>query len=135
MSADIDIPTTYTLNLGGGVDLDLDNIRVKEFPANKLQTDSAVDMGLDDIRIKEFPANPLKSETKIDMGLNDIRIKEIPRIEMDTQIAIKPTRVHLPVNYSLHFGVLNMNLFSLSLCGEGMVVIEDYHKHRTEICA
>jgi hypothetical protein len=135
MSADIEIPKKYTLNMGGGVDLDLDEIRVKEFPANKLQTDSTVDMGLDDIRIKEFPANPLKSEADIDMGLNDIRIKELPRIEMDTQVSIKPTRVHLPMNYTLHFGVLNMNLFSWSLCGEGMVVIEDYHKHHTETCA
>lgn len=135
MSADIDIPTAYTMTLAGGVDLDLDNIRVKEFPDIRLETQSTVDMGLDNIRIREFPDNPFKSEADIDMGLNDIRIKELPRIEMDTQIAIKPTRVHLPMNYTLNFGVLNMNLFSLSLCGEGMVVIEDYHKHHTESCA
>lgn len=135
MSADVKIPQDYTLTMGGGVDLDLNDIHVKEFPANKLQTDSTVDMGLDNIRIKEFPANPIKSEADIDMGLNDIRIKELPRIEMDTQVSIKPTRVHLPMNYTLNFGVLNMNLFSLSLCGEGMVIIEDYHKHRTETCA
>lgn len=135
MSADVKIPKNYTLTLEGGVDLDLDNIRVKEFPANKLQTDSNVDMGLDDIRIKEFPANPIKSEADIDMGLNDIHIKELPRLEMDTQVSVKPTRIHLPMNYTLNFGVLNMNLFSMSLCGEGMVVIEDYQKHRTEKCA
>ncbi len=135
MSADIDIPTGYSLTLGGGLDLDLDEIRVKELPDIKIETESEIGMGLDNIRIKEFPANPLKTEADIDMGLNDIRIKELPRIEVDTQIAIKPTRVHLPMSYTLNFGVLNMNLFSISLCGEGMMVIEDYHKHRTEACA
>ncbi len=135
MSADITIPQVYTLNMGGGIDMDLDEIRVKEFPSNKLQTDSSVDMGLDDIRIKEFPDNPLRTEATVDMGLDEIRIKELPRIEMDTQIAIKPTRVHLPMNYTLSIGVLNLNLLSMSLCGEGMVVIEDYHQHQTENCA
>jgi hypothetical protein len=135
MSADIEIPQVYTLNIAGGVDLDLDNIHIKEFPGNKLQTDSIVDMGLDNIRIKEFPANPIKSEANIDMGLNNIHIKELPRIEMDTQVSIKPTRIHLPMNYTLNFGLLNMNLFSVSLCGEGMVVIEDFYRHRTETCA
>ncbi len=134
MSADIDIPTTYTLNMGGGIDLDLDEIRVKEFPDVTFHTDSTVNMGLDDIRINAFPDNPLQTKSEVDLGLDNIQVKALPRLELSTEVSIKPTRVHLPMNYTLSFGLLNLNLFSVSLCGEGMVVVEDYEPRDTERC-
>ena len=47
---------------------------------------------------------------------------------------MKPTRVHFPVN--LRFGVssLGLELLSFSVCGESMVIVEDYVPHKTEVC-
>ena len=47
---------------------------------------------------------------------------------------MKPTRVHFPVN--LHFGLssLGLQLLNITICGESMIVVEDYVPHKTEIC-
>ncbi len=141
MSADIEIPTGYSLTLGGGVDLGLeelkdmklnaglDNIKINNIPK------ITVDAGLSDIRLKEFPNNPLKTDSKVDMGLDDIRITQLPKIELAAQFSIKPTRVHLPMNYRLSIGVMGYELIGFAICGEGMVITEDYQKHVTEGCA
>lgn len=142
MSGDIEISTgPYYLTLGGGVDLGLeelkdmkmnaglDNIKITNIPK------ITIDAGLGDIRVKEFPKDPLKTDSKVDMGLNDIRITQLPKIELEAQFSVKPTRVHLPMNYRLSIGVLGYELLGLAFCGEGMVIAEDYHKHVTEGCA
>lgn len=136
----VGIPTSYTFGttVSGGLDLDLDNIKITAFPEKALKTESTIagglDLGLDDIRIKEFPATPLKTDSKMDLGLDDIRIKELPRIDLNTQVSVKPTRVHLPMNYKLSLGVMGVELFAVNLCGEGMAIIEDYQQHETEGC-
>ena len=141
MSADISIPQDYALTLGGGVDLGLeelkdmkinaglDNIKINNIPK------ITVDAGLSDIRLKEFPKDPLKTDSKVDMGLNDIRITQLPKIELDAQFSVKPTRVHLPMNYRLSIGVMGYELLGFALCGEGMIITEEYQKHTTEECA
>jgi hypothetical protein len=141
MSADIEIPRDYSLTLAGGVDLGLeelkdmklnaglDNIKINNIPK------ITVDAGLSDIRLKEFPNNPLKTDSKVDMGLDDIRITQLPKIELEAQFSIKPTRVHLPMNYRLSIGVMGYELLGFAFCGEGMVITEDYHEHVTEKCA
>ncbi len=119
MSAEIEIPQHYWIYpvVSGGLDLDLDNIHIKELPTITLKTEST-----------------LNSQSKVDMGLDNIRIRELPRIELHTQIAAKPTRVHLPLNYKVSIGTLGLELLTVNLCGEGMIVIEDYVKHKTEEC-
>jgi hypothetical protein len=122
-----DIPTSYTISstttLGGSVDAGLDDIRIKELPQIRLATDN-----------KLTSESRLTSDSKIDLGLDDIRIKELPRIDLRLETSMKPTRIHFPVN--LRFGVqsLGMELLAFSVCGESMVIIEDYVPHRTEIC-
>jgi hypothetical protein len=141
MSGEIEISTgPYYLTMGGGIDFGLeelkdmkvnaglDNIRINNIPK------ITVDSGLNDIRLKEFPKEPLKMDSKVDMGLDDIRITQLPKIELETQVSIKPTRVHLPMNYKLSIGVMGYELIGFALCGEGMVIIEDYQKHATEGC-
>jgi hypothetical protein len=105
-------------NFGAAVDVGLDDVK------------AAVDVGLDDIRIRELPL--IRSDSKLDLGLDNIRIQELPPINLE--LAIRPTRVHLPLNYSFTFEIFGIRLFRLSLCGEGMVVSEDYHAHDSERC-
>ena len=116
------IPTNYTITstatLGGSLDLDLDNIRIKEVAPVSVTTNST-----------------LKSDSKVDAGLNDIRIKELPRIDLNVQTAMKPTRVHFPVNMRFGLSAMGIELLAFCVCGESMVVVEDYVPHRTEICA
>ena len=122
-----DIPTSYTVTstttLGGSVDVGLDDIRIKELAPIRLTTDN-----------KLTSESQLTSDSKVDLGLNDIRIRELPRIDLRLETSMKPTRVHFPIN--LRFGVqsLGMELLAFSICGESMVIVEDYVPHRTEIC-
>jgi hypothetical protein len=125
MSADVNIPKTYTLNskMSGSLDLDLDEIRIKEIPTIRMES-----------TLKGDTAHPvvMKSDSNVDLGLDNIQITRLPQINL--QVAVKPTRVHFPVNYKLSLGSMGMELFSLNLCGESMMVIEDYVPHATEEC-
>jgi hypothetical protein len=134
MSKDgIEIPTSYNFTLTGGVDLGLeelkdmklnaglDNIKINNIPK------ITVDVGLSDIRVKEFPKDPLKTDS-------NIRITQLPKIELDAQFSVKPTRVHLPMDYRLSIGVMGYELLGFAFCGEGMVIAEEYKKHVTEGC-
>lgn len=122
------IPTNYTITstttVGGALDLDLDNIRIKEIAPLALTSDSSLKSD-----------SKLTSDSKVDMGLNDIRIKELPRIELSLQTAMKPTRVHFPVNLRFGLSTLGIELLAFCVCGETMVVVEDYVPHKTEVCA
>jgi len=119
MSKTPKIPTTYTINtnLGGGVDIGLDDIRVTQLPLIRLATQSSI-----------------KSDSKVDMGLDNLRIREIAPINTSLTLAMKPTRVHFPVNMHFGVGVLGVELLKFSVCGESMVVVEDYVPHKTELC-
>jgi len=135
MSADITIPTGYSLGLSGAVDLDLDNICINNIPIIHLDSESTV-------VLKGDKANPvavstdskldLNSVSKVDLGLDNIQITRLPQINL--QLSAKPTRVHFPVNYKLSVGTMGIELFAFAVCGESMVIIEDYHPHATEEC-
>jgi hypothetical protein len=109
---DINIPKDYSLTMSGGLDVDLNDIHIKEIAPITLTTDSS-----------------LKSDSKVDLGLDNIRIKEIPRI------AINPTRIHSPVNLRFGLCTLGFEVLAFTVCGESMVIVEDYHPHQTEACA
>jgi len=117
-----DIPQNYTVGITiDSLDAGLDNIRIKEIgPIGLTSTNTLTS------------TSTVTSDSKVDLGLDNIQIKELPKI--DLQLAMKPTRVHFPVN--LHFGVssLGLQLLTFSICGESMVIIEDYVPHKTEIC-
>lgn len=106
-----------TIAMSGGLDLDLNEIRIKELAP-----------------IVVTSISTLTSTGSMDIGLDEIRIKELPRIDLHIETAMKPTRVHLPVN--LRFGLcsLGVELLAFCVCGETMMVVEDYVPHRTEIC-
>jgi hypothetical protein len=125
------IPNPWTINtiatVGGSLDTGLDDIRIKEIGPVSLASISTLTSDS-----KVTSDSKLTSDSKVDLGLDDIRIKELPRI--DLQFSMKPTRVHFPVN--LHFGLssLGFELLGFNICGESMVIIEDYVPHKTEIC-
>lgn len=123
MGAEIKIPSNYTITstIGGMLDLDLDNIRIKEIPTITLETTTKVD-----------PESKMTLDTTVDMGLDDIRIKELPVIQL--QASMKPTRVHFPTNLKFGLCSMGMELLSFTVCGESMVVVEDYVPHHTERC-
>jgi hypothetical protein len=129
-----DIPDKYTINattaVSGSLDLDLDNIRIKEIAPISLTSTSTVTSDS-----KLTSTSTLKSDSKVDLGLDNIRIKELPRIDLHVQAAIKPTRVHFPVNLRFGLCTLGVEVLAFCVCGESMVVVEDYVPHTTEVCA
>ena len=121
MSApDIKIPQNYTIAVSGGLDVDLNDIHIKEIAPITLTSDSSV---------KSDSKVDLKSDSKVDLGLDNIRIKEIPRI------AFNPTRIHSPVNLRFGLCALGFEVLAFTVCGESMVIVEDYQPHQTEVCA
>lgn len=114
--------------------------------ANVLGTgvNANVDAGLDDIRIREIgpiradvgitelPVIRTDSKAEVDLGLDDIRIRELAPVRFE--LSLKPLRVHLPLNYSFSIELFGVRVFKFSLCGEGMVITEDYHPRATERC-
>lgn len=125
---DVNIPDKYTINsttaVSGALDLDLDNIRIKEIAPISLTSTSTLTSD-----------SKLTSTSKVDMGLDDIRIKELPRIDLHVETAMKPTRIHFPVNLRFGLCTLGIELLAFCVCGESMVVVEDYVPHKTEVCA
>lgn len=117
MSADIDIPQEYWIHHLNLSELELDAMKLT------LALPPVIKVGA-----TEFPATPLK----VDAGLDNIRIKELPKIEVEA--GLKPTRVHLPVNYHVCFSIFGLNVASVSLCGEGMAITEPYVPHESEKC-
>ena len=119
--SDIEIPTGYTITLGGGVDMDLDNIHVKEIPKIQLETT---------VSVKELPK--ITTDSKVDAGLDNIHIKELPKIELD--LGIKPTRIHMPMHTQICLSILGIKLLKLSVCGENMLITEPYVPRKAERC-
>ena len=77
-----------------------------------------------------FGVDPLDST----VTLKPVRISLDP---IETRIAITSipsVRVHLPVNYSVCFAILGVELASIRLCGEGMVITEPYRPNPCEVC-
>lgn len=115
------IPDKYTIastmDVGGAIDLGVDNIRIKEIGPITLTSESR-----------------LTSDSKVEMGLDNIRIKELPRIDLHVETAMKPTRIHFPVNLRFGLCALGFELVTFCVCGESMVVVEEYVPHKTEVC-
>ena len=137
------IAQALTEGVNASVDVGLDDIDAKLQGSVDLGLDDVrADVGLDDIRIKELPAvrveasvkelPVIRTDSKVDLGLDDIRIQELPPFRFD--FALRPIRVHLPLNYSFCVELFGIRLFKFSVCGEGMVVTEDYHPRDAERC-
>ena len=116
-----DIPQTYWFypQLSGSLDVDLDNIHVKEIPVVRLEAS-----------IKEIPK--IVTDNTVSLGLDNIKVKELPTVQLE--VGLKPTRVHLPSHYKICASLFGVEIFSYSLCGESMAVTEPYVAHRTEAC-
>ena len=149
--SDIELPTSFTLTLHTDDDLLSDikitqlpdihvkdllsDVRIKELPEITLHTDDDL---LSNIRIKELPTIKLDAKTdskvdaKLDLGLDNIRVKELPVVRL--KFGVDPTRVHMPAGWKFGVSVLGLQLFSFDVCGESMVVVEDYKPHKTEQC-
>jgi len=134
--ADFDVASS----ISGTLDVGLDDIHVREVA--KITTESTVDVGLGEVRVKELPVIRLESsikelpkiitESKVDLGLDDIRVKELPKFEVE--FSVKPVRVHLPGHHKVCISIFGVEVFSLAVCGESMVVAEPYLPHKTEVC-
>jgi hypothetical protein len=120
-----DIPTDYTVasTINGTLDVGLDDIRIKELPTITLDTNSTLNS-----------TSTLTSSSTVDLGLDNIRIRELPAIDLRLQTSMKPARLHFPVNVKFAVCTLGSELLSFTICGESMVVIEDFTRHRTEEC-
>ena len=106
----------------------LDNIAIKELKASlEAKITQLVPI---DLKITELPK--IVTESTLDLGLDNIRIAELPPLQLE--LAVRPVRVHLPLNYTFCLELFGVRLFKFSICGEGMVISEDYKPHATERC-
>ena len=119
-----EIPENYTLHsiLSGSLDMDLDEIRIKEIGPITIQP------------LEVTTDSKLTSDSKVDMGLDDIRVKELPKIQLFMEMAMKPVRVHAPGKWNWALSVMGIEVLGFCIAGESMVVVEDYVPHKTEIC-
>jgi hypothetical protein len=127
---------SFDFNFPGGVDVGADDIHVKELPIIQFGTMTvntaitAIPKIDSSVAVTAMPK--IVTESTVALGLENIRIKELPKIELE--IGVKPTRVHFPSHYQLCGSLFGAEIFSLSLCGESMIVTEPYTPHRTELC-
>lgn len=134
----VKIPSTYSIKLGnldgGGVlqvDSDLDNIRIKEFPALEFRLKEMPQMTINsNVAVKELP--PITS---------NIAVKELPVIRLegrtDLNLAITEVpemRTHLPSHYQIELSLFGFEILKLGFCGESQVINEKYVPRQTEIC-
>jgi len=144
----------YTLDVnlaGGGTSIELGIDEAATSIANALTTGVTVKAGLDNIAIKELKSSleakitqlvpidlkitdlpKIVTDSTLDLGLDNIRIAELPPVQLE--LAVRPVRVHLPLNYTFCLELFGVRLFKFSICGEGMVISEDYKPHATERC-
>jgi hypothetical protein len=128
------IPNPWTINtnsnINGSLDVGLDDIQIRQLPIIVLNSTSTL-TSTSELTSK----SELTSNSTVDLGLDDIRIKELPPIDLRLQTSMKPTRIHFPLNMTLAICGMGTELLSFSVCGESMVVVEDYVPHRTEECS
>ena len=77
-----------------------------------------------------FGVDPVSST----LTVQPVRITFDP---VEANIAIKSipsVRAHLPVNYSVCFSVMGIELAAVRLCGEGMVITEPHQPNPCEVC-
>ncbi len=116
------VPTDYKIEstLKGNVDIDLDNIHIREVAPVTLNT-----------AITNIPPLDIRAAvTQIPTIRLEMAIKEIPKLDLD--IGIKPTRVSMPMNTHVCLRVLGLKLLDLSLCGENMLILEPYVPRKAE---
>ena len=134
MSVRIPIPSPFTINstssVNGCLDVGLDDIQIKQLPTIVLNSTSSL-TSTSELTTK----SEVTSSSTVDLGLDDIRIKELPPIDLRLQTSMKPARIHFPLNITLAICGLGHELLSFSVCGESMIVVEDYFPHRTEECS
>jgi hypothetical protein len=99
------------------------NAAITQLP--EIRTDSKVSAA-----ITELPE--IRTDSKVDLGLDNIRIRELPPLLLE--LAARPFRLHLPLNFTFCLEVLGVRLFKFSVCGEGMAIGEGYEPHKTEQC-
>lgn len=122
MSAEIEIPDEYTidLTLAGGVTLDglptEYGIGIREIPQINLGITEIpqINLGITQIPKIQLGVDPLELS---------LRLKEIPAI-----------RAHLPANFKVGLALLGVELMAIRLCGEAQVITEDYVPNPCEVC-
>ncbi len=108
---------TVTMAVSGGLDLGLENIAITQLPTIQL---AVTQLPTIDFAVTQLPTI-------------ELAITQLPLIQL--QFSMLPTRIHFPMN--LHFNVcaLGRELMSFGICGESMVVVEDYVPHVMERCS
>lgn len=117
-----DIPQHYwtdvDLTLGGSVDMGLDDIRINHIAPITLGTTSTL-----------TSTSALTTTNAVALS-----VERLPRIQLDVTMAMRPTRVSFPVNYKFGVKSMGMELFCFHVCGESMMIVEDYVPRPAELC-
>jgi len=129
-SVNINIPSPIDISstMSGSLDLGLDNIKIAPIDTNSKMAMSS------SLAITEIPPIVMASNLAItEIPPINIGITELPTIRLE--FGMKPTRVHFPTNMKFTVCALGKEVLSFGVCGESMIVIEDYHPHQRELCS
>lgn len=155
MSAEVDLTDIHIkelpeIKLGGSVDFDLDEIRIKELAPISIGITQLPQINLGvtqlpqlNIAVTDLPKieldtnskvttdSTVKTDSEVDLDL-DVRIRELP--QLDVQLGFRPMRFHFPLHYRFCLSLFGFKIFEFETCGEGMVVAEDYQPRKAEQC-
>ncbi len=152
-----------TINLAGGVDFDLDEIRIKELAPIKIGITELPDINLnaklDPVKLttdsKLVTDNKLTTDNKLQTDnklltdnkvVTDSKLQTDNKVDLDLDVRIKelpqidlqfglrPMRFHFPINYQFCLKLFGCKVFEFKTCGEGMFIAEDYQAKSTEKC-
>lgn len=128
VNVNIPSPIDISSTMSGSLDLGLDNIKIGPIDTNSTM---AMSTGL---AVTEIAPIVMASSIAItEIPPINIGITELPTIRLE--FGMKPTRVHFPMNMKFTVCALGKEMLSFGVCGESMIVIEDYHPHQRELCS
>jgi hypothetical protein len=121
MSKSITTTDTVSVNVSGMVDVALNPVHVDPITITPLSI-GITQLPVVQIDVKHVATIPIQ-----------LAITQLPLIDM--RFRMWPTRIHFPVNMKFAVCALGKELLSFEVCGESMIVVEDYAPHRMELCS
>lgn len=125
VNVNIPSPIDISSTMSGSLDLGLDNIKIAPIDMN---TTMAIAPIVTDSKMAMSSALAITEIPPILIG-----ITELPTIRLE--FGMKPTRIHFPTNMKFTVCAMGKEMLSFGVCGESMIVIEDYHPHQRELCS
>lgn len=126
MGSSVKIPSTYTINLGGG--MSLDPVEIQGDPSRPLTTLVKGDPGA--------PVTTLMTGDPDKPLATTVELLNIPRLSLDDikDLLTPKLRIQMPNYEQLCFKLFGVEVFSICLSGESQIITQPYRPNRYERC-